>query len=181
MEPFIGQIILFAGNFAPRGWAFCDGQLLDIASHSALFSILGTTYGGNGRTNFALPELRGRVPVHPGNGPGLPPVALGEKAGNASTTLNINNMPSHTHTATSTLAVPCHVTDNGNSDDPSGNALGLSPEDIYSSAATDASLRALTGGVTLANTGNGTSFSNMQPFLGLNYIIALTGIFPSRS
>ncbi len=181
MEPFIGQIILFAGNFAPRGWALCDGQLLAISENQALFAILGTTYGGDGRTTFGLPELRGRVAVHEGQGPGLQNVALGERSGNADTTLNVNNLPAHTHTATSTLAVPCHVTDNGNSDDPSGNALGLSPEDIYSTAATDASLRALTGGVTVLNTGNNTSFSNRQPFLGLNYIIALIGTFPSRN
>ncbi|NOT56941.1 MAG: phage tail protein, partial [Deltaproteobacteria bacterium] len=98
-DPFIGEIIMFGGNFAPRGWAFCNGQLLSIAQNTALFSILGTTYGGDGRTTFALPDLRGRVPVHAGNsqGPGLPPVQLGEMAGSPSVTLTVSQMPMHNH------------------------------------------------------------------------------------
>src|SRR5512140_216933 len=96
--PFIGEIVMFAGNFAPRSWALCNGQLLPIAQNTALFSILGTTYGGDGRTTFALPDLRGRVPVHPGQGPGLSNYVLGEMAGTENTTLLINNMPAHNHT-----------------------------------------------------------------------------------
>ncbi|WP_430974469.1 tail fiber protein, partial [Sunxiuqinia rutila] len=99
-EPFVAQISMFGGNFAPRNWAFCDGQLLAISSHTALFSLLGTTYGGDGRTTFALPDLRGRTPVHAGNGPGLSPRALGSKFGSEQTTLTTNNLPSHNHTVT---------------------------------------------------------------------------------
>src|SRR3954464_2189508 len=99
MEPFIGQIMLFAGNFAPRGWAFCEGQLLSIAQNTALFSILGTTYGGNGQTTFALPDLRGRVPIHPGQGPGLSPYALGQVGGSESVTLTSKQITGHKHLA----------------------------------------------------------------------------------
>ncbi|MGC4087610.1 MAG: tail fiber protein [Polyangiaceae bacterium] len=98
MEPFIGMIIVFAGNFAPRGWALCNGQLLPIAQNTALFSILGTTYGGDGRTTFALPDLRGRVPVHPGQGPGLSNYSLGQVSGTETVTLTTQNLPAHTHT-----------------------------------------------------------------------------------
>ncbi len=181
MEPFIGQIIMFGGNFAPRGWALCDGQLLQISQYSALFSILGTTYGGDGRTTFGLPELRGRCAIHAGSGPGLPTYALGAKSGNSQTTLTVQNLASHTHTATSTLAMPSHATNSANSDDPADNVPGLAGENIYSSAANDSTMRALSGGVTNANTGNSTPFSNMQPYLAVNFIIALTGTFPSRN
>src|SRR5215207_9632471 len=97
-EPFIGEIRMFGGNFAPRGWAFCEGQLLSIAQNTALFSILGTTYGGNGTTTFALPDLRGRVPIQPGQGPGLSPYTLGQMSGQENVTLLITNIPAHTHT-----------------------------------------------------------------------------------
>ena len=103
-DPFIAEIIMFGGNFAPRGWAFCDGQLLSISSNSALFSILGTTYGGDGRTTFGLPDLRGRVAMHPGSGPGLTQRRLGEKSGMETVTLTTNQIPSHNHTATATAS-----------------------------------------------------------------------------
>lgn len=187
MEPFIGQIIMFGGNFAPRGWAFCDGQLLAISSHSALFSILGTTYGGDGRTTFGLPELRGRVAVHSGNGPGpgLQQMKLGQKGGSATTTLNLANLPAHTHTATvnSTLKLRASSA-TGNTDDPDGSTLagGL---DSYVSGNADVDLNSsmLNGGVTVQNssTGSGKAFNNMQPYQGVNYIIALVGTYPSRS
>ena len=184
MEPFIGQVILFAGNFAPRGWALCDGQLLDISSHSALFSILGTTYGGDGRTTFALPDLRGRVAVHEGNGPGLPAMTLGEKTGNPTTTLSVANLPSHTHTAVTTnnltlQAAPATATEEEGADNALGNAT------IYADAAATETLRAGSIGgdvtVTNTNTGSGTNFSNQPPTLVLNFIIALVGTYPSRS
>ena len=141
MEPFIGQIMMFSGNFAPRGWAFCDGQLLAIAQNSALFSIVGTTYGGDGRTTFGLPDLRGRTPVHQGNGPGLPPVSLGQKGGAASTTLIVQNLPAHTHAATVTENLSVGVsTVTASLDDPAGAILGSGPE-AYTSVAADAQMR----------------------------------------
>ena len=137
-EPFIADITYFAGNFAPRGWAFADGQLLPISSYSALFSLLGTTYGGDGRTNFALPDLRGRTAIGPGTGPGLTSRTLGQRLGTETSTLNVTEMPSHTH------------------DPPPSN-------------------------VTMSNTGGSQPHANMEPSLGLNYIIALQGVFPSRN
>src|SRR6187551_576055 len=120
MESFIASIILFAGNFAPRGWAFCQGQILSIAQNTALFSILGTTFGGNGQTTFALPDLRGRVPMHWGQGPGLTNRTLGEIGGTENVTLTVNNLPSHTHVSTLTAAQPSSNLA-GNADSPNGN------------------------------------------------------------
>ena len=115
-EPFIAEIIMFGGNFAPRGWAFCDGQLLSISSNTALFSILGTTFGGDGRTTFALPDMRGRVSVHPGTGPGLSNRRLGERGGTETVGLNASQIPSHNHT----FAPPCSTND-GTADSPANN------------------------------------------------------------
>jgi len=179
MEPFIAQIIMFGGNFAPRNWALCDGQILPISQNTALFSILGTTYGGDGRTTFALPELRGRVAVHQGTGPGLNRVSLGQKGGNTTTTLSIANLPSHTH-STADLKVGVSSED-ANSDDPAESVFGVGAEDAFVTQDADEVMRA--GSVTgdIGNTGNNTSFTNMQPFQGVNYIIALVGTFPSRN
>lgn len=165
MEPFIGTIILFAGNFAPRGWAFCAGQLLSIAQNSALFSILGTTYGGDGRTTFALPDLRGRVPVGIGQGPGLPAVDLGEQGGAATTTLLATNLPAHSHSFA--LA---HAPADGK------EAGYLASGEIYASAK-----NSVAPADTIGVAGNNAPVNNMQPYTGLNYIIALEGIYPSRS
>ena len=169
MEPFIAQIMLFGGNFAPRGWAFCDGQLLAISSNSALFSILGTTYGGDGRSTFGLPDLRGRVPMHAGTGPGLTPRRIGERTGVENVTLIESQMPSHSH-GMNFVNVP------GDNDRPSGDYLGRSA--IYS--ATTTPLGQLNAN-TIANAGGGQSHENMQPSLVINYIIALQGVYPSRS
>jgi microcystin-dependent protein len=170
-EPFIGQIMLFAGNFAPRGWAFCNGQLLSIAQNTALFAILGTTYGGNGQTTFALPDLRGRVPVGPGQGPSLPNYNLGEQGGANSVTLTTAQMPAHTHAASA-------ATGSGTSATPANNVwAGSSQRDaIYAS----------TPGTTMhpaaiSAVGNSQPHENMQPYTAINYIIALEGIFPSRN
>lgn len=175
-EPFLGEIIMFAGNFAPRGWALCDGQLLAISSNTALFSILGTTYGGDGRTTFALPDLRGRVPVHPGSGPGLTKRNLGQRGGSETNTLTSNQLPSHSHSVNAKNA-------NGNSNVPAANhtlgAFGQSapPSGIYSSDAPDTALLPS----TIGNTGGGQSVNNMEPFECVNFIIALQGVFPSRN
>jgi microcystin-dependent protein len=175
MEPiFLGQISIFGGNFAPRGWAFCDGQLLPISQYTALFSILGTTYGGDGRTTFGLPGLRGRVAMHPGNGPGLSSRRSGEKGGQERVTLSTLEMPEHNHTPTTSVAVSTGVGDEGT---PTGVLAA------HSGAFTEDGNGAQLGGVstTVNNTGGGQSHNNIQPFLCVNYIIALQGSYPSRS
>ncbi|MFC4636501.1 phage tail protein [Dokdonia ponticola] len=180
MDPFLGEIKLFAGNFAPRAWAYCDGQLLPISQYSALFSILGTTYGGDGRTTFALPDLRGRVAVHPGTGPGLSTYRLGQRGGREDITLTINELPNHTHSATATTDI--HVSDSAGEDDPDGNFIG-GGLDIFSSTSGGNKLNdaAATTVTTVANTGGQRPYNNLQPFLAVNYIIALQGVFPSRN
>lgn len=171
MEPFIGQIILFGGNFAPEGWAFCDGQLLFISQNQALFSLLGTTYGGDGEVTFGLPDLRGRVAMHAGSGPGLPTYPLGARGGEVEHTLATNEMPNHTHTVR-TLAAE------GNSNIPTNAVLAKSGSGGYAiGTAPDTSLASN----ALANTGGGQAHNNLQPYLVLNYIIALEGVFPSES
>lgn len=166
-QPFIGQISMFGGNFAPRGWAVCDGQLLPIASYSALFSILGTTYGGDGRTNFGLPDLRGRAPVHNGNGPGLSPVSLGEKGGAESFTItSANQLPAHSHqVAASTGDQTTNRPTNGY----------LAAGNRYTTATPNASM-----GPT-ETTGAGAPIGHRSPYTAVNFIIALQGIFPSRN
>lgn len=171
MEPFIGQVMMFGGNFAPRGWAFCQGQLLAISSNSALFSILGTIYGGDGRTTFALPDLRGRIAIQQGSGPGLPTYRLGQKGGNYQTQLLTQNLPQ------------------SNINIPSSSSTGTSPEasGLVRATPEDDSLIYSTGNATgtmaagsIAGAGN-TAFSNQPPYTAVNYIIALQGIYPSRS
>jgi microcystin-dependent protein len=172
-EPFIGEIVMFGGNFAPRSWAFCDGQLLSIAQNTALFSSLGTTYGGDGRTTFGLPDLRGRVPIGPRNGPGLSSYALGQRGGAETVTLTANQMPSHNHAAAA--AGPA-----GNSNDAIGNIwaddAGVSSA-TYSSAAAAGTMR----GDAIGNAGGNQAHENRQPYLAVNFIICLQGIFPSRN
>jgi len=179
MDPFLGEIKLFAGNFAPRAWAYCDGQLLPISQYSALFSILGTTYGGDGRTTFALPDLRGRVAIHPGTGPGLSTYQLGQRGGAERIQLTVANLPSHTHTATSSTTV--NVGDTGGESDPDGQFLGEG--DVYTATPAGNKLNdaAVTTTTTIGMNGGSQSYSNLQPFLGVHYIIALQGVFPSRN
>jgi len=168
MEPFIGTVMLFGGNFAPRGWALCEGQLLAISSHSALFSILGTTYGGDGRSTFALPDLRGRVAVQEGEGPGLSNYRLGQHGGTTRNTHLVSNMPSHNHT----VAVPVNTAETG---EPTG-FLGNGP--IYAEEGTTG---AKYPNVVAGLTGGQQPVNNMQPYLAVYYIIALEGIYPSRN
>ena len=168
-DPFIAEVIMFAGNFAPPGWAFCDGQLLNISNNTALFSLVGTIYGGDGEVTFGLPDLRGRVPVHSGNsdGPGLSPRRLGQKGGSEKVTLNQTQIPSHTHN------VKCNE-DDGESDEPvdSFHAKAGGGETIYAGSG-DQDM-----GATSA-AGGSLSHENMPPFLSINFIIALVGTFPS--
>jgi len=170
-EPFLGMIIIVPYNFAPRGWAFCNGQILSIAQNTALFSLLGTTYGGNGQTTFALPDLRGRFPNSAGQGPGLSNYDLGQVSGTESVTLTINNMPGHTHTF-----APPAVNDDASSTIPVGNAPATASANTFAPNPT----AAMAGGNT-GITGGSQPFSPMNPYLTLNYCIALEGIFPSRN
>lgn len=182
-ECFIGEVRMFAGNFAPRSWAFADGQLMAISQNTALFSILGTTYGGDGRTTFALPDLRGRAAVHPGHGPGLTDRRLGEKFGSETNTLTANQLPSHTHTATTTSTLKA-TTASGNTNIPTGNVLSDDGNDrIYAAGPADTNMgqSAVTSETTVNPAGGGLPVNNVQPSLGLNHIICLQGIFPSRS
>ncbi|MFD0860866.1 phage tail protein [Sungkyunkwania multivorans] len=190
MDPFLGEIIMFGGNFAPRGWALCDGQLLPISQYSALFSILGTTYGGDGRTTFALPDLRGRTPIHAGTGPGLSNRKLGSRGGSEYNILNTNQLPSHTHNGMGLVANTGVVVgvneDDGDSDEPAGRVLGIAASGTpYNSSPADSALGGVTATTTIggstAPTGANQSINNMPPFETVNYIIALQGIFPSRS
>ncbi len=163
---------MFAGSFAPRGWAFCDGQLLPINSNQALFSVLGTTYGGDGRTTFGLPDLRGRAAMHKGRGPGLSDRPLGARLGNEDTTLIVQNLPSHNHAMTASSNGPAQGA-------PAGGSLptnGRGEPNIYAAGAGNTAM-----GSTTTSVGNNQSFNNMQPSLAINYIIALQGTYPSRS
>lgn len=167
-EPFLSEIRIFSFNFPPKGWAQCNGQYLPINQNHGLFSLLGTTFGGNGQTNFALPDYRGRVPMHPGNGH-----TLGERAGQETHTLSLPELPTHTHAV--------KAIDNGsaasNLSDPAGNSFSNSkPVNLYQNS--QSKLVALSQ-TTVSNTGGNQPHVNMQPFLTVNFCIALRGIFPS--
>lgn len=182
MDPFLGQIVLFGGNFAPRGWALCEGQLLPISQNTALFSILGTIYGGDGRTTFALPDLRGRAAISSGRGPGLSDHRLGSRSGQETVTLNLTNLPSHNHTATGTTRasfVP--PTGGGNQGSPNGTNFSGDGSQIYSNNVSNVNMAENNVNVTVGNTGGNQPINNMPPYLTTNYIIALVGVFPSRN
>jgi microcystin-dependent protein len=172
-DPFVAEIRIFPFNFAPRGWAFCNGQIMPISQNTALFSLLGTTYGGDGKSNFALPDLQGRAPMHPGQGPGLSPHDLGESAGSATVTLLQSEMPAHAHPLRA-------ATDPANAQVPSAQ-LTLSRSaggNAYSTTTTG--LVAMSTSA-LAPAGGDQPHNNMQPYLTLSFCIALQGIFPPRS
>ena len=172
-EPFISEIRIFAGNFAPRGWAFCNGQLLPVSQNTALFSLIGTTYGGDGRTTTALPNLQGRAPMHPGRGAGLTERRLGQRGGAETTTLSEAQMPNHAHTMFA-------QSDGANSGVAVNNSLARTDGGLSYQTNTGANLVPFDP-KALANTGGSQTHNNMQPFLVLNYIIALVGLYPSRS
>lgn len=177
MEPvFMAQIMMFGGTFAPRGWAYCDGQLLSIAQYQALFSILGTTYGGDGRTTFALPDLRGRLGMHPGSGPGLTPRQLGQKGGSETNTLTLAQLPNIPVKVSSANASQTAAT-NGASVATPGTTSGrtFTPTEGFNTAAPDITLNSSTAG------GSSQAINNMQPYGCVNYIIALEGPYPSRN
>lgn len=182
--PFVGQITGFGGNFAPRNYAFCQGQLIAINQNTALFSILGTTYGGNGTTTFALPDLRGRAAIGQGQGPGLSPYSLGQVAGTETATLNTNNLPAHTHAGTlnavqakATVQAPATGAQLARGSD---NSMVGSLPALYVPSGTAGTQVAL-GGLTIGITGNNLPFSIRDPYLTISYLIGIFGTFPTRN
>ncbi len=169
-EPFIGEIRMFCGDFAPREWALCDGQLLQVSENPALFSLLGTTYGGDGRVTFGVPDLRGRAPIHAGTGPGLTNRRLGQKGGSETTALTTNQMPSHNHGVKAS-------TEQGSSASPEDTVLSEAGNDNF----IDSELNTNMKSEMITNTGGGHRHDNMSPYQVVNYIIALQGTYPSRS
>jgi microcystin-dependent protein len=171
-DQFVAEIRMFAGNFAPVGWAFCNGQIMPISQNTALFSLLGTNYGGNGVSNFALPNLQGVAPIQQGQGPGLSPRVIGEAGGSPTVTLLATELPAHTHAAHA-------VAGGADATNPAGelwaNQAGRTPPPAYASSANTAMSQA-----ALATAGGGQPHNNMPPYLAVNFIIALQGIFPSR-
>jgi microcystin-dependent protein len=170
-EPFLSEIRIFSFNFPPKGWAFCNGQLLPINQNQALFSLLGTVYGGNGQTNFGLPNLRGRAPIHFGSG-----FTLGEAAGSSAVTLNIQQLPVHPHTLTSNLCIGGNVV-NATLGDPTGSYWANNGKAHYSTSPGDSVMHPS----AVTNVGGSQPHTNMQPYLVLNFCIALQGIFPSQT
>ena len=168
-EPFVAEIRIFAGNFAPRNWAFCDGQLLPISQNTALFSLIGTVYGGDGRSTMGLPNLKDRAPMHPGRGPGLTDRRLGEKVGVSTVTLSSAQLPSHSHNlmsfSTATDAAP-------------SSSVGVGSAPLYGAGT---GTKVAMASNTVQASGGGQAHNNLQPFLTLNFIIALLGTYPSRS
>jgi len=171
-EPFLGMIATFGFTFAPRGWAFCNGQLLSIAQNTALFSLLGTTYGGDGQTTFALPNLQSRLPLHFGQGPGLSPYVIGQTTGVENVTLTQNTLASHNHSSTT----PAIAAD-GNSIDPAAGAVFGAGTSIYKVGAATIQMSPTPTSLT----GGSQPFSDIQPILAINFCIALEGLYPSRN
>lgn len=170
-DPFVAEIRIFGFNFAPRGWAFCDGQLMPISQNTALFSLLGTTYGGDGKSTFGLPNLQGAAPMHPGEGPGLSPHYLGEQGGTETVTLLESEMPSHTHALRANTIDPADTSTPGTSATFAPSTGGT----LYQAAA-DTTLAPL----ALSPAGGSLPHNNMQPYLTVNFCIALQGVFPAR-
>lgn len=168
LQPFMGEIRIIPWNFPPKGWSFCNGQLLPINQNQALFSILGTTYGGDGRVNFALPNLQGRIPVHVGNG-----ITLGERGGETAHTLSMSELPAHTHAINATVNA-------GDTTDPTTPAIpaNAQPNQIYAPSATAA---AAMNPLMITSVGGSQPHQNMSPYLVLNFVISLQGIFPSQN
>jgi microcystin-dependent protein len=190
MEAFLGTILPFGFTYAPRGWATCSGQTMSVAQYNALFALLGTTYGGNGQTTFQLPNLSGRMPLGCGNGPGGSNYPPGQVGGSESTTLTMNNMPAHTHPATAAVQVQVAGTPTGADNAPTATNsflgasqnTGPSSANIWSTALNSpVNMGGASGSVTVGAAGGSQPFGLMNPFLALNFCIALEGLFPSRN
>jgi len=174
-EPFFGEIRMFAGNFAPRSHALCDGQLLAVSQNSTLFSLLGTLYGGDGRTTFGLPDLRGRVPIHMGSGPGLTPRAMASRSGAETATVSVSQLPVHTHMMQGS-------TDGAGDTSPADNVPGTGAgANLYVQTPDAADVVTMDADAVISSGGGNQSHNNVMPFLCINFIIALTGIYPSRN
>jgi microcystin-dependent protein len=169
--PYVGEIRLFAGNFAPVGWALCNGALMSIAENTVLFQLIGTTYGGDGQTTFALPDLRGRAPMHLGTGPGLSPRVIGQSGGAETVTLTVAQLPAHTHTA----AADAHA---ATSPDPAGRAWAASNDYAQFGPVAGAPANLHAGAV--GSSGGGQPHDNMLPFVTINFIISLFGVYPTQ-
>lgn len=182
MEGTIGEVRLFAANFQPRNWAYCDGRILAISTNSALFSILGTMYGGNGQTTFALPDFRGRINVSPGQSPGTSNYFEGEMTGYNSVTLLVSNLPSHTHTGISNAPFMLGSTMTGEGTDPADASPATTTVNVYSNQANPVS-RSLpaTQNLVVNSSGASSPLNIQQPYIGMNYIICMYGIYPSRN
>ncbi|WP_118975668.1 phage tail protein [Taibaiella koreensis] len=177
MEGVIGFTTLFAGNFAPKNWAYCQGQIIPIAQNTALFSILGTVYGGNGTTTFGLPNLSGRRVVGAGQGPGLSPYSLGQMGGSENVTLSLNQMPAHIHP----LQIVAHSSsydDTGNTSSPGGSIYAANGSGYSGSGGVQ--MKPYSVAVQMSNIGNNQAYSIVPPYLGLNYVICMYGVFPAR-
>jgi microcystin-dependent protein len=169
-DPFVAEIRIFSFNFAPKGWALCNGQILPLSQNTALFSLLGTTYGGDGKSNFALPDLQERTPMHPGQGTGLSEHFLGESAGSNTVTLLESEIPVHNHTLSVTGL-------NSQSTNPANTVLGRgNPVKVYTTAGSQVAM----GANSIAPTGGSLPHNNMMPYLTMNFCIALQGVFPPR-
>ncbi|HEX7850383.1 MAG TPA: tail fiber protein [Sphingomonas sp.] len=175
-QPYVAEIKMFGGNFAPRGYALCNGQIVAISQNTALFSLLGTTYGGNGTSTFALPNMQGRAPVHQGNGAGIDPVSLGEMAGETSVTLNTSNLPQHTHPISGAV-----IASSNPGETPASNTLftNSAPNQLYATSLGTGALNLASQSITMA--GGSQPHNNAQPYLAVTFIIAMEGIFPARN
>lgn len=183
MEGTIAEIRMFAGNFQPKNWAFCQSQILAIASNTALFSLLGTTYGGNGQTTFALPDFRGRIPVGQGQGPGLSQYSLGQMSGSETNTIGNVNFPAHTHPFSGSITMPATAAE-GTVDTPIGNyPAKLTGTDMYATTNNGSAMGNMQLALTASPAGSVSPIpvNNIQPVMGMNYIICMFGVYPARN
>jgi len=182
MLPYVGEIRMFGGNFAPAGWAFCNGQLLPISENDTLFNLIGTTYGGDGQETFGVPNLNGRVPVHMGTATSGTTYQIGQMGGVESVTLNVNQMPTHLHTISGELTLMTRGDSSGNFSSPDNHAIGIAPlKKFFSKTSAGGKMAPLATTTIIAAAGGSQAHYNMQPYLAVSFIISLFGIFPTQS